>query len=185
MGWRGDPRPSGTAPLGMTKTPTLRVSTDLLDPRSRAPPPRALSGGSGKRGAIAPAPGSHSGQASDWLWRGVPDQSLVKPRIGRGSGPDLSPVPKNQRHVRRPWWPCAFHIGKARAPSGGCERSKSRRALPPCSPMDGQKRGETAPAPRPHFWASLGLGEGQDPTWRRGLPHGRTRAQAHHSSALP
>jgi len=31
VGLGGDPRPSGTAPLGMTKTPTLRVSTDLLD----------------------------------------------------------------------------------------------------------------------------------------------------------
>ena len=31
LGWRGRPRPSRTAPLGMTKTPTLRVSADLLD----------------------------------------------------------------------------------------------------------------------------------------------------------
>jgi len=32
------PRPSRTAPLGMTKTPTLPVSADLLVSQSRAPP---------------------------------------------------------------------------------------------------------------------------------------------------
>jgi len=37
--WRGDPRPSKTAPLGMTKTPTLRVSADLLDLNAGPPLP--------------------------------------------------------------------------------------------------------------------------------------------------
>jgi hypothetical protein len=32
-----------------------------------------------------------------------PALTLDKPRIGGGSGPDLSPVPKNQKHVCRPW----------------------------------------------------------------------------------
>jgi hypothetical protein len=35
----------------------------------------------------------------------------------------------------------------------------------------------------PSLWTSLGLGGAQDPPWRRGLPHGGTRAQALHSSA--
>jgi hypothetical protein len=30
LGWRGGGRPSKTAPLGMTKTPTLRVSAGML-----------------------------------------------------------------------------------------------------------------------------------------------------------
>jgi len=37
--WRGDSRPSRTAPLGMTKTPTLRVSADLLDLKAAHPLP--------------------------------------------------------------------------------------------------------------------------------------------------
>jgi len=39
LGWRGRPRPSRTAPLGMTKTPTLQVSADMLVSQSRALPP--------------------------------------------------------------------------------------------------------------------------------------------------
>jgi len=35
----GAPRPSRTAPLGMTKTPTLQVSADMLVSQSRALPP--------------------------------------------------------------------------------------------------------------------------------------------------
>ena len=30
LGWRGEPRPQELAPLGMTQTPALRVSADLL-----------------------------------------------------------------------------------------------------------------------------------------------------------
>jgi len=37
--WMGDPRPSRTAPLGMTKTPTLLVSADLLDLKATSPLP--------------------------------------------------------------------------------------------------------------------------------------------------
>jgi len=39
LGWRGRPRPSRTAPLGMTKTPTLQVSADMLVSQSRARSP--------------------------------------------------------------------------------------------------------------------------------------------------
>ena len=73
LGWRGRPRPSRTAPLGMTKTPTLQVSADMLVSQSRALPPGPP------------------------LWvteREVPSRlrpalTLDKPRIGGGSGPDL------------------------------------------------------------------------------------------------
>jgi hypothetical protein len=46
LDWRGRPRPSRTAPLGMTKTPTLRVSADMLVSESKQrPPPRSPPGG--------------------------------------------------------------------------------------------------------------------------------------------
>ena len=55
LGWRGDPRPSGTAPLGMTKTPTLRsllVCSNnglafflLLRGHPTTIPPESLAGG--------------------------------------------------------------------------------------------------------------------------------------------
>jgi len=88
----------------MTKTPTLRslLVCSILEAAPPLPgpalgvPEREVP--SRLRPALTldkPRTGGGSG----------PDQSLVKPRIGRGSGPDLSPVPKNQRHVRRPWWP--------------------------------------------------------------------------------
>ena len=118
LGWRGRPRPSRTAPLGMTKTPTLQVSADMLVSQSRALPPGPP------------------------LWvteREVPSRlrpalTLDKPRIGGGSGPNLSPVPKNRKHGCRPWWPFACPMGGAQAPSGGCDRSDGRRAPPPSHP---------------------------------------------------
>jgi hypothetical protein len=39
LGWMGEPLPSRTAPLGMTKTPTLRVSADFLDLKTTLPLP--------------------------------------------------------------------------------------------------------------------------------------------------
>merc|ERR1712127_940203 len=54
LGWRGGPRPTRTAPLGMTKTPTLRDSADLLDLNAAIPPGRSPPVGYGERGAIAP-----------------------------------------------------------------------------------------------------------------------------------
>ena len=170
LGWRGRPRPSRTAPLGMTKTPTLRVSADMLVSQSRA---------------LSPGPP---------LWvteREVPSRlrpalTLDKPRIGGGSGPNLSPVPKNRKHGCRPWWPFACPMGGAQAPSGGCERSDGRRAPPPRVPSWGfRKERWNRACALPSLWTSLGLGGGQDPTWRRGLPHGGTRAQALHSLCLP
>ena len=97
----------------MTKTPTLRVSTGLLDLEA-APPLLGPSQGVPEREVPLrlrtaltldkPRTGRGSG----------PDQSsLDKPRIGRGSGPDLSQVPKNQKHVRRPWWPLPSESGSS------------------------------------------------------------------------
>ena len=113
LGWRGRPRPSRTAPLGMTKTPTLRVSADMLVSQSRA---------------LSPGPP---------LWvteRDVPSRlrpalTLDKPRIGGGSGPNLSPVPKNRKHGCRPWWPFACPRRRRRRRSSliiAYERTTSR-----------------------------------------------------------
>jgi hypothetical protein len=54
--------------LGMTNTkiPTFRVSILSFSFHFLTPSPRALAGGSGKRGGIVPAPCPYSGQASDW-----------------------------------------------------------------------------------------------------------------------
>jgi len=80
----------------MTKAPTLQVSADMLVSQSRALPPGPP------------------------LWvterevplRLRPALTLDKPRIGGGSGPNLSPVPKNLEHVCRPWWPFACPMGE-------------------------------------------------------------------------
>jgi hypothetical protein len=101
LGLEGGGCPSRTAPLGMTKTPTLRVSADMLVSQSRAPPPTGPSLGVPEREVPS---------------RLRPALTLAKPRILGGSGPDLSPVPKNRKHVCRPWWPL---------------RSGGRRAHPP------------------------------------------------------
>ena len=90
--------------------------------------------GYGKGGAVAPAPCPHSGQASD-----------------RG-GVRTQPVTGAQKPEARVQALVALCLprGGAQAPSGGCERSDGRRAPPPITPVGGGKRGETAPAPRPH-----------------------------------
>ena len=54
LGLEGRPRPTRTAPLGMTKTPTLRGSADLLDLNAATPPGLSPPVGYGERGAIAP-----------------------------------------------------------------------------------------------------------------------------------
>ena len=68
--------PSKTSPLGMTETPTLRVSADLLDLKA-APPSPVPSWGLGKRGEIASAPCPHLGQASE-------PRTTSEARPGRG-----------------------------------------------------------------------------------------------------
>ena len=157
LGWRGRPRPSRTAPLGMTKTPTLQVSADMLVSQSRA---------------LSPGPP---------LWvteREVPSRlrpalTLDKPRIGGGSGPNLSPVPKNRKHGCRPWWPFACPMGGAQAPSGGCERSGGRRPPPP-PPFPQEAEREVNSRLRPALTLDkprIGGGSGPDlearaPPWR-------------------
>jgi len=136
LGWGGGPRPSRTAPLGMTKTLTHRGSADLLDLKAASPLPGPSLGGSSKGFGIAPAPCPHSGQASDL---GVVRTQPVD---------HLSPVPKTQKHVCRPWWPSAFPMG-----GSGSVREVRVIGWPPCpllpiAPVGGGKRGETASAPR-------------------------------------
>jgi hypothetical protein len=107
----------------MTKTPTLLVSADLLDLKA-APSLPGLSLGTPERGETTPATCPHSGDGIH----------LDKPRIGVGSGADLSTVP---RPVETPearvqaLVASAFPDREARAPSGRCERSGGHRAPSP------------------------------------------------------
>ena len=160
LGWRGRPRPSRTAPLGMTKTPTLQVSADMLVSQSRALPPGPP------------------------LWvteREVPSRlrpalTLDKPRIGGGSGPNLSPVPKNRKHGCRPWWPFACPMGGLRLRQGGARDLMAAAPPPPIAPVGGGKRGETAPAPRPHSGPASDWGGVRTRPESRAPPCGGTRA---------
>ena len=150
----------------MTKTPTLRVSADMLVSQSRAPPPGPP------------------------LWvaeREVPSRlcpalTLAKPRILGGSGPDLSPVPKNRKHGCRPWWPLPSQWGSSGSVRGVREIWGPPRPPPPPYPQEAE-RGVNSRLRPALTLDEPRIGGGQDPTWRRGLPHGGTRAQALHSSA--
>ena len=182
LGWRGDPRPSGTAPLGMTKTPTLRslLVCSILE-------------------AAPPLPGPALGVPE----REVPSRlrpalTLDKPRTGYGGGyptslwsslglgggqdPTCRRCPKTKGTCAGPGDLC-LPRGEARAPSGGCERSKAAAPSPPAHPWVAGR--EVKPRLRPALTLDKPRIGGQDPTWRRGLPHGGTRAQALHSSAFP
>ena len=56
LGWRGGPRPARPAPLGMTETPTLRGSADLLDLNAAIPLGRSPPVGYGESPSMHPRP---------------------------------------------------------------------------------------------------------------------------------
>jgi len=78
LGWRGGGRSSRTAPLGMTKTPTLRVSADMLVSQSLASPP-------------GPSLGVPEREVPSRL---RPAITLDKPRIGECQDPTFHRCPK-------------------------------------------------------------------------------------------
>jgi hypothetical protein len=81
LGWRPPPRPSRTAPPGMTKTLTLRVSADMLVSQSRATPPPGPSLGD-PEGEVG---GRRRREIESKILRGTADS------LSRGTGTGLSP----------------------------------------------------------------------------------------------
>jgi len=144
----------------MTKTPTLWVSADMLVSQSRTPSP-GPNAGYEKRGAIAPGPAlTLDKPGSLGLWG--------------GQDPTCHRCPK----TRSTCAPFAFPMGGLRPGSfrGVREISWPPRPPPPITPIGGGKRGEIAPAPRPHSGPASDWGGVRTRPESRAPPCGGTRA---------
>jgi len=133
LGWRGRPRPSRTAPLGILR-PLLSRSLLICSSLKAAPSPPVPPCRLRKERC-------HRACALLALW----------PSLGFGGvSVRTRPVTGAQKPGARVQALVALCLphGGAQAPSGGCERSDGRRAPPPHRTRRWREEGETAPTPR-------------------------------------